>query len=886
MSVRRRVNWLSEIRADLPAMKSMESATSNDFDELIQSFVTGPLNSYIMRGFELSMSGAIGGAASSLEVVVDPGAVFHVTSSVSGTFYQVSTGTPNQQLNSATNTIVNGAFSPNSINYVALEYQRFNDTTTNAQSYFWAPSSNTETTQTVPQAQILRYTFNISTSTPTSYYLPLFIVQTDSSNNVISITDARPMLFRLGTGGFNPNPFYVYPWTADSAGRTENPSSSSSNAVSPFEGGDKQLGTLKDWMSAVMSQFQEIKGTTYWYSLSNSGSLSSIREDLGNTVITGKGYISHGKDSTGAATVAGQINWSDDINIKVISSELTYTLTANPTSNNIILSDDQVAYITLVRDVAITPNLIFTNSSPTVNSVGNVAWTSPLQQNDWIRLASDTHAGYYQIDSINSSTQVTLTSNFTETSTGSQGAKSVYAFGSYQSAATPTTNRNIYIASRGLVPSGQDVFWLFMRNDNGGAAPKVYIRFLGSEIDQGETEEISDNKSQETLKYIGAPLESSSAPMYVSALNPGSLPEITNITFPAQAGVTNSGYFFDYSSGASRTYYFYANVNSSGVDPMPQAGAIGVEISIPTGATAAQIAALAVTAYNSTAAGDFSAVAGAGGLITVTNTSAGTTTSPANISFGSMTIAVTQSGTGVGNYAINDGDNLTLAIKKLDQAMASFASSLTQPTYDEILTITTATAAGSTITLPLNSRLSNIQGKYEVGHGALEIYLNGVYLVDSADWSEIGAAQSASSTITTNVALVPNDVLHFRLGVGGGGGSGGQGIPGEQGVPGQSGQDAIGGPISVSTKTGNYTVLTSDKLLLADCTSNSVTFTLPAASANTGRVFLFKKIDATSNAMVIAAAGADLIDGASSQTRSIQYQAMFLACDGQKWILI
>jgi hypothetical protein len=244
-----------------------------------------------MRGFNILMAGSIGGAASSLQLQVDPGALLHIDASQSGTVYQVPAGTSAQQLNAATNTNVTGAFSPNSVNYVSIDYIRFLDDATAAQVYLWDPTSNSETTENAPRALILTYTINISTATPTPNLLPCAIITTDGNNNVLSVEDARWLLCRLGTGGTNPNPFFTYPWPE---GRTENPNSSSDDSVDPFSGGDKALGDLKSWMNAVMSVLREIKGTTYWYSVSSSGSLESIREDLGNTVVTGSGDISHG----------------------------------------------------------------------------------------------------------------------------------------------------------------------------------------------------------------------------------------------------------------------------------------------------------------------------------------------------------------------------------------------------------------------------------------------------------------------------------------------------------------------------------------------------------------------------------------------------------------
>src|SRR5581483_4422088 len=368
MAVQRRVNWISQQRVDVPDMRSLESAASNDFDQLFQGFVTGTSQGYVVRGFNILMAGAIGGAASGLQMNVDPGALIHITSSQSGTILMVPPGTPPQQLNSATNAIVDGAFAPNAINYVSIEYERFIDSTTSAQIYIWNPTTNNETTKNAPRAQILRYRIKIGTATPLTNYLPIAVVITDSGNNVVSITDARWMLGRLGQGGITPNPFFTYPW---SQGRVENPPTSTSNTVDPFSGGDKAISSLKDWMNAVMSSIQEIKGTTYWYSASSSGSIETLREDLGNTVITGKGSIAHGvlPSDKVTPTAAGQINWDQDINIRVVGSALTYALTANPTSTDITLADDRVAYVTLVRGIVVSPNLILTNGLRQVTSV-------------------------------------------------------------------------------------------------------------------------------------------------------------------------------------------------------------------------------------------------------------------------------------------------------------------------------------------------------------------------------------------------------------------------------------------------------------------------------------------------------------------------------------
>lgn len=880
MAVQRRVNWLSQQRVDTPDMRAVESAASNDFDQLIQSFVTGTAAGYVIRGFRISMAGAVGGAASGLNMIVDPGALLHTQSSQSGTFYLVPTGTPAQQLNSATNTIVDGAFAPSAINYIGLEYERFVDDTTSSQVYLWNPTTNNETTKNAPRATILRYRIKISTSTPASTVLPIATVLTDSGNNVVSISDARPLFGRLGRGGFAADPFYNYGW---SEGRTENPSTSSSNSVDPFAGGDKAIGNIKELFDAIMSEIKEIKGTTYWYSQSSSGSLESLREDLGNTVITGRGTITH------SATVAGRMNWSDDINVRVIGTRLAYTLQANPSSTNITLADDQAAYITLVRGITVVPNLIFTNSSAVVTSVGAVAWTGPLVAGDWIKQGAENDSGYYKIQSVDSSTQVTLTEPFGGLSTGAPGIKAKYAFGSYATAASPSTNRHIYVTDRKSVPQGEDVFWLLLRSDNGGAIPRVYVRFLGSEIQQGESEDISDNVPLNLLEYIGSPLESATKPQYVSALNPGSVAEITDLLFGSAATLVGNEYFFIASSGTSRQYYVWVNLDAGGVDPEPP-GYQAIEVAITTGMTAVQVAAAFAAALSATFFDDFDAAQKANpndNQVRVTNTSAGTTADTVNFNMPApFAVTKIQDGSGLGNIIIEDGDNLTLAIKKLDRAYGDVIAALDDPNYDEAVDIITFTASGSTLTLPLNTRMGNVQQKYTVGRGSVQFYINGQYQRLNIDFGEIGAPGAISQTIQLLRDLVDGDSIEYRMsGIGSGatGGGGGVGPQGPPGVAGPAGADAIGGPVAISTKVGNYTIALGDNAVKFDCTTGNLIAQLPPAASAVGYAFFVKKIDGTANTLTVQADGSELIDGLNAQIISAQWEGFMLISDGAVW---
>lgn len=514
MANRRSLNVLSQMRLNVSDVRSIESAVRSDFDELISSFAIGESASYILRGFEINVSsGTIGSSATSLQMLVANSSLFHGKSNTSGTFFQVPNGTPNEILNSTTNQKVDGSFTPNSLNYVGLELIRQVDQSTVGQAFFWNPTNKSEFSKTVPLAQTLNYRIVITSTLWASNVLPIAIIDTNSANAVVSIEDSRPMFFRLGTAGTSaPNPFHTFDWSNHLAGREENPFVTGSD-VSPFQGGDKQIRHLKEWADAVMSQIKELKGTSYWYSFNKGGSILKLRNDVLNAKIVGAGIISHD------AVNAGQLNWDLDFFITFVSSRMRFKIETNSSpSTDLTLGDNEVAYIKVVRDVDIVPRLIFTQGSATVTSVGNVAWTGDVQPGDFIKVAAEDLTKYYEIATVVGPDEVTLTEVFQETSTGIVGALAQYAWGTYSVDAVPSTDRHMKIAPREEVPFDEDIYWLFLRSDNGSPEAKIYLQGIGSgaELEQGESQQISDNTTLELLSYVGSTGETDSTPNYYS----------------------------------------------------------------------------------------------------------------------------------------------------------------------------------------------------------------------------------------------------------------------------------------------------------------------------------------------------------------------------------
>jgi hypothetical protein len=253
MSVERKFNWLGQMRVDAPFLRSMESSICADFDTGFGSIVAGG-NSYVIKGFTLAPY-TVGQRADLLILNTTDSILVHPNASESGTFFETSTDQTPETLE-ATNPNIQGSFTPNSKNYIGVDLIRRTDPTTTNLVQFNNPDTNQETGIRVPLGRTLSYAIIISNSdfSTNLTVCPLHIVTTDSTNKVLSIQDARPLFFRLGSGGSRPNSQAVWGWPG---GRSELINSAA---------GDLSVGSFKSWLDAVMTRLFELGGGEYWYS--------------------------------------------------------------------------------------------------------------------------------------------------------------------------------------------------------------------------------------------------------------------------------------------------------------------------------------------------------------------------------------------------------------------------------------------------------------------------------------------------------------------------------------------------------------------------------------------------------------------------------------------
>lgn len=334
MAVLGRVLLNNSQRFDLTDAMSMDSYNLGDWKYYIKTLAGNV--PYILKGFDIvDAPNRIN--KDSVTITVEDSIVYFPNSDTAPFFY----GLP---ITSGISDPIEPTLKTNAVNHLYL-------TLTLAQGVselkmFWdqylsggvgGEYSKMVDTETYVIAEIGSNTVNFPSGS-----IPIAKVTMDTSV-IKSIQDCRPMFFRLGTGGYTPNPLNSYAWKSLPSSiytRTETPSFiNTSGGQNPFQGADKNIYSWKEWMDAMMSKIKEIDGGAFWYQPS-TGSISSIFADVLKSTFRSKGTWEHD------TSVPGKITWSEDIYITYWGSNLDLTIRAGNES----LLDGQLLYIDLQRN--------------------------------------------------------------------------------------------------------------------------------------------------------------------------------------------------------------------------------------------------------------------------------------------------------------------------------------------------------------------------------------------------------------------------------------------------------------------------------------------------------------------------------------------------------
>lgn len=87
---------------------------------------------------------------------------------------------------------------------------------------------------------------------------------------------------------------------------------------------------------------------------------------------------------------------------------------------------------------------------------------------------------------------------------------------------------------------------------------------------------------------------------------------------------------------------------------------------------------------------------------------------------------------------------------------------------------------------------------------------------------------------------------------------------------------------AVTTKTGGYTALNTDCVILMNNSAATATVTLPTAAGNAGKLFIVKRLN-IQTVLVNANTNGCTIDGVGQVTLGSQYSALQIVSDGSNW---
>lgn len=463
MAVLGRLLLGSAERLDLPDLLSIDSYTAADFKYLIQTFIGGDLP-YVLKGFDvIQPQDSIG--TENVSIRVADSVVYYPGSGAGSFYYGLPEGNTNAQP-------VVPELRKNATNFVYLTFNTF-DTAKDSRA-FWDPDQNGgdggEFSQDINTESVLSIEVNVSVSTFPDNTIPICKV-TVGSSVIESIQDCRDLMFRLGTGGVAPNPFSNFTFRNDPSAtyaRSEPPTTMTSTLdPNPFHGGDKNIYTLKEWMDVVMTKLKEISGATYWYQGSSGGasptpSNNNIFLDALASTLKSKGQWIH------SGTVAGQATWTEDIHYLSLRDPRDIILRAS----TINLSNDQVAWIQMVREVEINPANQSVNWIAGSNIVNGITGSfSRLAKGDWTKKKTDTSDMYLRVEEFyalpnlaggTTTPALAQSIRLSDLYAGISGAEvGDYTQGEYLLTDVNITSRD----DAAIQAAGGDFFWIAYRSD-------------------------------------------------------------------------------------------------------------------------------------------------------------------------------------------------------------------------------------------------------------------------------------------------------------------------------------------------------------------------------------------------------------------------------------
>lgn len=93
---------------------------------------------------------------------------------------------------------------------------------------------------------------------------------------------------------------------------------------------------------------------------------------------------------------------------------------------------------------------------------------------------------------------------------------------------------------------------------------------------------------------------------------------------------------------------------------------------------------------------------------------------------------------------------------------------------------------------------------------------------------------------------------------------------------------------AVNAKTANYAILSTDYVVTMDATAGVKTLTLPTAVGCSGKTYVLKKIDSSSNTVQVLTTSAQTVDGNASGALYMraQWDTIKVISNGTNWLIL
>lgn len=79
---------------------------------------------------------------------------------------------------------------------------------------------------------------------------------------------------------------------------------------------------------------------------------------------------------------------------------------------------------------------------------------------------------------------------------------------------------------------------------------------------------------------------------------------------------------------------------------------------------------------------------------------------------------------------------------------------------------------------------------------------------------------------------------------------------------------------------------TEKSIILVDASGGNITISLPAAIGSIGRLYCIKKIDSSSNLVIVDGNNVETIDGNLTVSITTQFASLAIVCNGSSWSII